>query len=83
MITDEESEIQYDWAIILGGTNDLSVKRQGEDIYEALKKVWAYPLNNGTKVLSLTVPECGFCDPKTDDARNELNDLIMNHKAEN
>ncbi|KAH8786593.1 SGNH hydrolase-type esterase domain-containing protein [Hyaloscypha finlandica] len=73
----------YDWAIILGGTNDLSMEYDTKDIYEALQKVWAIPLSHGTKVLALTVPECGFDDSPITVHGDELNKLIMEHKDEN
>jgi hypothetical protein len=73
----------YNWAVILGGTNDLNANRGGEDIYVALQKVWAYPLGNGTKVLALTVPECGFCSPELTKQRHVLNNLILKYEAEN
>ena len=83
--TDEETHPHnpYDWAIILGGTNDLSMEYDTEDIYEALQKVWAIPLNHSTKVLALTVPECGFDDSPITAHGDELNKLIMEHKDEN
>ncbi len=83
--TDEETHPNnpYDWAIVLGGTNDLSVEHEVNDIYEALQKVWAIPLSHGTKVLALTVPECGFDDSPITAHGDELNKLIMEHEAEN
>ncbi|KAE9372237.1 SGNH hydrolase [Stipitochalara longipes BDJ] len=70
----------YDWAIVLGGTNDISVKYDADDIYKALQRVWAIPLNHGTKVLALTIPECGFDDSPITAHGDELNKLIMEHK---
>ena len=80
---DDESTIKYDWAIILGGTNDLAGGLDGEAIYSSLQKVWKYPLQNGAKVLALTVPECGNCAPQLANRRDVLNDLILEHQAEN
>jgi len=73
----------YDWAIILGGTNDISVEYAAEDIYVALQKVWAIPLSHSTKVLSLTMPECGWDDSPITIHGDELNKLILDHKARN
>jgi hypothetical protein len=80
--TDKETN-PYDWAIVLGGTNDLSVEYEIDDIYEALQKVWAIPLSHGTKVLALTVPECGFDDSPITAHGDGLNKLIMEHEAQN
>jgi len=81
-VIDDEIERAYDWAIILGGTNDLNMGRSAADAWEALKKVYAIPLKNGTKVLALTVPECGNCAQVPDTRRNKLNDMVLKHGAE-
>jgi len=73
----------YDWAVILGGTNDLNNGRYGRDIYKGLRRVWEIPLHNGTNVVSLTVPECGTCPPTLDQRRDELNARIIESEAEN
>lgn len=84
--TDEEDpdgETPYEWAVILGGTNDLGRGRLSGDIYKALKEVWSIPLQNGTKVLALTVPECGVCSPVLDNRRDALNSKIKAYQADN
>ena len=73
----------YDWAVILGGTNDLNDHRDAPDIYTSLQKVWGIPLKHGTKVLALTVPECGFCEPITNERKLVLNDKVLKHQADN
>lgn len=73
----------YDFAIILGGTNDLSVKTQTINIWPALQKVWSVPLSHSTKVLAMTVPECGNCDSKFNAERDALNLLILGEKTKN
>jgi len=73
----------YDWAVILGGTNDLNWKKDAAEIYSSLQKVWSIPLSHGTKVLALTIPECGGCGDLVDERRDVLNELILNHKADN
>lgn len=76
----------YDWAIVLGGSNDLAYQFTPEKIYAALQQTWAVPLARGCKVLALTVPETGATGPakeKADAKRNKLNDLIKGHKANN
>ncbi|KAK4140026.1 SGNH hydrolase-type esterase domain-containing protein [Dichotomopilus funicola] len=76
----------FDWAIVLGGTNDLAVGFPVEDIFEALKEVWNVPLAHKCKVLALTVPETGSkgaIRERMDARRNKLNDLIKGYKREN
>ncbi|KAL2160944.1 hypothetical protein VTH06DRAFT_8656 [Thermothelomyces fergusii] len=77
---------RYDWAIVLGGTNDLAMGFPPEDIFEALKEVWDVPLSRQCKVLALTVPEAGLTGEfreRLDARRDELNDLIRGYKREN
>lgn len=69
--------------MVLGGTNDLGWGNLADPTYEALQKVWNIPLSHGTKVLALTVPECGACNPSLDERRDALNKHIKDHKAEN
>lgn len=73
----------YDWAIILGGTNDLNQNRVPDDIFPALEKVWDIPLSSNTKVLALTITGCGACAPQVAPRRADLNQRILEHKAEN
>lgn len=80
---DDQGEIPYNWAIILGGTNDVSTRLTASEIWPYLRKTWAYPLNNNTKVLALTVPEQGTPDPERDGETVKLNKLILSYKAEN
>jgi hypothetical protein len=79
--TDEDAQTPYTWAIILGGTNDLVMGTRGNDIWESLKEVYKIPLQAGTKVLALTVPECGDCSATVGAQHNRLNTLIQSHKA--
>jgi hypothetical protein len=79
--TDEDAETPYTWAIILGGTNDLVMGTRGSDIWESLKEVYKIPLQAGTKVLALTVPECGDCSASVDAQHDRLNTLIQSHKT--
>jgi lysophospholipase L1-like esterase len=73
----------FDYAVIMGGTNDLNGGRQPDDIYAELQRTWAIPLSHGTKVLALTVPDCGLCGQDFANRMNKLNSLILNHKADN
>jgi hypothetical protein len=61
----------------------LNGGRQPDDIYAELQRTWAIPLSHGTKVLALTVPDCGLCGQDFVNRMNKLNSLILNHKAEN
>lgn len=61
----------------------LATNREPDEIWEALQKVWEIPLSNNTKVLALSVPECGVCDPIQTPRRDKLNNYILNHKAKN
>ncbi|GFF51370.1 hypothetical protein IFM46972_09281 [Aspergillus udagawae] len=72
----------YDWVIILGGTNDLGRGYQASKIYPALQEVWEVALHNGANVLALTVPECSVVSTTLDRRRNEVNSSILAHKAE-
>ncbi|KAK4127043.1 SGNH hydrolase [Parathielavia appendiculata] len=75
----------YDWAIVLGGTNDLGMGFPPEAIFESLKEVWDVPLSHKCKVLALTVPEAGvqgIARERIDASRNKLNDLIKGYKRE-
>lgn len=78
-----EDHKSNDWAVILGGTNDVVWSREAADIYSSLQKVWDIPLSHGTKVLALTVPECADCGEAFDNRTRDLNAMIMNHSADN
>lgn len=54
-----------------------------DDIFTSIQKVWNIALTNKTKVLALTVPECGDCGNVTDEKTLALNADIMNHVADN
>lgn len=83
---DDTENKPYDWAIVLGGTNDLGWGIPPEDIFRKLKDVWDVALRRGTKVLALTVPEVavtGKARERLDARRNALNDLIKGYKRDN
>ncbi|KAH8656985.1 SGNH hydrolase-type esterase domain-containing protein [Tricladium varicosporioides] len=69
----------YDFAVVLGGTNDVCVGRPAFDIYEALKLVWEIPLSHETTVLALTIPEI-TPEPRPVGRIDKLNSAIMNHE---
>ncbi|KAI1007332.1 hypothetical protein K3495_g889 [Podosphaera aphanis] len=76
-------EMPYDFAVILGGTNDVGVKSLARDIFPALEGVWAIPLSAGTKVLALTVPEFGYNCSERSAEREALNASIRSYETEN
>ncbi|CAK7227697.1 hypothetical protein SEUCBS140593_006663 [Sporothrix eucalyptigena] len=82
-------EVPFDWVIILGGTNDLSINSPPETIFEHLERTWSFAKLRKSKVLALTVPEVALL-PSTNsarplvtlaDRRNMLNSLILGYKA--
>ncbi|KAL5615350.1 hypothetical protein BROUX41_005398 [Berkeleyomyces rouxiae] len=75
-------DVTYDWTIILGGTNDICQHTSAQDIYENLQKVWDVPLSKGKNVLALTIPETQVCLTHHLQRRDEVNRLIMQHRAE-
>ncbi|KAL1836458.1 hypothetical protein VTJ49DRAFT_5133 [Mycothermus thermophilus] len=82
---DDDDTKPYDWAIVLGGTNDIAMGYSPADIFSALKKVWDIPLSRNCKVLALTVPEAGLhgkLRQEIDAERNHLNALIRGYRRE-
>ncbi|KAJ9137861.1 hypothetical protein NKR23_g8827 [Pleurostoma richardsiae] len=90
----------FDWTVVLGGTNDLLAPRGPpvEQVFEALKAVWAVPLSRGGKVLAVTVPEAGTSPAagrggkggaaekereRVRSRRAKLNEMIKGHQAKN
>ncbi|RHZ43193.1 SGNH/GDSL hydrolase family protein [Aspergillus thermomutatus] len=72
----------YDWVIILGGTNDLGTRYPASKIYPALQDVWEVALDSGAHVLALTIPECSAVSTTLNTNRNKVNSSILAHKAE-
>ncbi|KAF2148907.1 SGNH hydrolase [Myriangium duriaei CBS 260.36] len=78
------SNQQYDWTIVLGGTNDVAnTTGTAEDIFHDLEKVYDIPLSHGSKLLALTIPETATADKGRDELREKVNSLITTHQAEN
>lgn len=77
----------FDWAIVLGGTNDLGSNMHPEQIFEALEEMWDMALFRKCKVLALTVPEielsAGRMKEVLDFRRKELNEMIKTYKKPN
>jgi hypothetical protein len=46
------------------------------EIYSAIKSITSLPLENGARVLLMTVPECGVRSERLDRKRDELNGFI-------
>jgi hypothetical protein len=63
--------------------SDLGYGIDGSKIYEALTKAWDVPLSKNSKVLALTVPECGPRPASLEARRNALNELILSHVDNN
>lgn len=61
----------------------LATWGKSDDIWEGLQKVYDIPLSHNTKVLALSVLDCGDCDPLQEADRLKLNSLIMTHEADN
>jgi lysophospholipase L1-like esterase len=75
----------YDWVIILGGTNDLAYRKSGEQIFsEGLKLMYDMVLqhtNQKMKLAVMTIIENGYYPPEDihDQQRQILNKMIKNY----
>jgi hypothetical protein len=63
--------------------SDLGMSLQADRVFTELEKVWQVPLESGSKVLALTVPECSAKQERLVARRNELNKRILEYKARN
>ncbi|KAG5985089.1 hypothetical protein E4U55_001592 [Claviceps digitariae] len=79
----ECSKRNYDWVIILAGSNDLAYRVPPTNMYEAFRLNWAVPLSKGSKVLALTVPDAKPRPAWVVEDRDAVNELIRNHKERN
>ncbi|KAJ4417537.1 hypothetical protein N0V82_006096 [Gnomoniopsis sp. IMI 355080] len=79
-----EGKKRFDWAIVLGATNDIGVFAEVDDIMAALKETWSIPLSHGCKVLAVTVPRATIDKdyPQLVQRRSELNQGIREYKAD-
>ncbi|KAL0474805.1 SGNH hydrolase-type esterase domain-containing protein [Neurospora intermedia] len=77
----------FNWAIVLGGTNDLGSNIHPNQIFESLTQIWDMALSRKCKVLALTVPEIGSSaggmKELLDFRRGELNQMIKTYKKPN
>jgi lysophospholipase L1-like esterase len=75
----------YDWIIILGGTNDLGYRKSAEHIFnQGLKLMYDMVLQHGnknTRLIPMTVIENGYYSPDNlqDRERQNLNKIIQNY----
>ena len=74
--TSASNQPLYNYTIFLGGTNDLGWGKPASEIWSSIKAITAIPLQHGSKLLIMTVPECGVKSEKLDKKRNELNAFI-------
>jgi len=49
-----------------------------KEIHEGIVEISGIALENGAKVLLMTIPECGVRSEELDRERDELNSLILN-----
>jgi hypothetical protein len=73
----------FDWVLFLGGTNDLGWGMKPLDIWDEIKSITQIPLDAGTRVLFMTIPECATKNAGLDTRRDALNKLITEDKREN
>lgn len=80
--TSTSNQPLYNYTIFLGGTNDLGWGKPASEIWSSIKAITAVPLLYGSKVLLMTVPECGVKSEKLDKKRGELNACIREDRRE-
>lgn len=66
----------YNWVIILGGTNDLNWGDSPSNIFTCLQQVQNIPLSHNAKILNMTVPETAMKNEDLNNRRDELNRSI-------
>lgn len=82
-LAEELKKRPYDWVIVLGGTNDIGNALTGEQTMKGLERTWRSILFKGSQLLALTIPECHVKIPWLDEARDHVNEKILNYKARN
>lgn len=74
---------QFDWVVILGGTNDLGWGRTPEDVLISLEILWTMALESGAKVLALTVAANQACaNTRYRQRLLDLNWKILDHEED-
>jgi hypothetical protein len=63
--------------------SDLGIGFPADRIFGELEKAWRAPLETGSKVLALTVPECHVRTASLNAKRDDLNKRILEYKAKN
>ncbi|KAI1855439.1 hypothetical protein JX266_000304 [Neoarthrinium moseri] len=74
---------EFEWTIVLGGTNDLVWSCRPDTLLNSLKELWDIPLSHGGKVLALTIPEINADIPGLEFSRKAVNLGIKNYKKQN
>ncbi|RDL29964.1 uncharacterized protein BP5553_10591 [Venustampulla echinocandica] len=72
----------YDLLLFLGGTNDLGRMRLPDDIFADIEKIVAIPLNQGARVVLLTIPECAAKVGWLNERRDVLNGMMKKRAEE-
>ncbi|MFW9980148.1 MAG: SGNH/GDSL hydrolase family protein [Candidatus Thorarchaeota archaeon] len=72
---------KYDFAIILGGTNDLGWGYEPTKVFEALQNLYLDCLQVDIRIVPCTIPPIGFLDMEHQRKQRELNTLIMGNKT--
>ncbi|CAG8961910.1 hypothetical protein HYFRA_00013710 [Hymenoscyphus fraxineus] len=73
----------YTHIIFLAGTNDLGHRRPSFDILTDIKSTLSIPLATGTKVLLMTIPECGSRATWLDQNRDVVNEGLKEWAGDN
>ncbi len=68
---------KYDFAIILGGTNDLGWGYDPSNVFEALQNLYLDCLQADVRVIPCTIPPIGFRDLKHQKKQWKLNEMIL------
>lgn len=74
---------RLDWLIFQGGGNDLVCGQEPAAIFDLLKTLWQISLQQGTKVMALTVTDTNDQRPQTRESYTKLNELIKTYQHEN
>ncbi len=72
----------YDFIIVQGGGNDLSMCGEPQEIIEALRKLWNIAFEAGSKVIALTVTKTVGANDHVARSYDALNKLIVSEEHE-
>lgn len=64
-------------------SSDIGNALSGEQTASGLERTWRVVTSKGSQLLALTIPECHAKVPWLNEARNHVNEKILNHKARN